>query len=165
MGGHSIVTREKTATDGADSHCRATKVTDPAFSSKPPQLKMQLLKPKTVTAPQLHLRITHTNAVDQAVATAAAAAAAAAAGSFCVSRPHGQRGGPRGAASGQGRARCGASNPRLFCCCSYRRTQDGDRAMCSATHTHSVLDAHPSENISPLNTRRTPFSPQMFKKK
>ena len=137
MGGHSVVTREKTATDGADSHCRATKVTDPAFSSKPPQLKMQLLKPKTVTAPQLHLRITHTNAVDQAVATAAAAAAAAAAaGSFCVSRPHGQRGGPRG---GRQRTRQGSvrglqpSLVLLLQLSSYTRWRPG-HVLC---HSHS----------------------------
>ena len=53
---------------------------------------------------------------------------------LCVPTPRAARRG-KGAASGESRARCGASDPRLFCCCSYRRTQDGDWAMCSATHT------------------------------
>ena len=64
-----------------------------------------------------------------------------------------------------GRARLGRRPPAdsvrgpLFCCCSYRRTQDGDRAMCSWVSTVRVLDANPlkhqltncSQNISMLS--------------
>ena len=150
MGGHSVVTREKTATDGADSHCRATKVTDPAFSSKPPQLKMQLLKPKTVTAPQLHLRITHTNAVDQAVATAAAAAA----GSFCVSRPHGQRGGGRGPPAE--RAGLGAGPQTLACSAAaaivVHKMATGPCAL--PLTLYNVLDAHPLKHWTTKYSRK-----------
>ena len=41
---------------------------------------------------------------------------------------------------GRQQTRCGAP---LFCCCSYRRTQDGARAMCSWVSTVRVLDAYP----------------------
>ena len=130
-----------------------------------PNPKMQLPTPRLSLAPGPHLRIRHTSAaVDQAVAGAAAAAAVGG-GSFCVGPD--PTGSSEAGEGGRQRARCGASNPRLFCCCSYRRrTQDGDRAMCSPTHTVRVLDAQPSLKHRPTkySQNTAPFPHQMFSK-
>ena len=100
----------------AHTHCRATKVTDPSaqLETNPTQNSPT---PALSLASRPHLRFTRTSAVDQAVAgraaAAAAAAAAGAAGSFCVSRPHGQRGGGRGPPAE--RAGLGAGPQTLAC--------------------------------------------------
>ena len=79
----------------AHTHCRPTKVTDPSAQLETNQ-KCNSPTLGVTLASRPHLRITGTNAVDQAVAGAAAAAD----GSFCLSRPHGQQqcglGGGRG---------------------------------------------------------------------
>ena len=98
----------------AHTHCPATKVTDPSaqLETNPTQNSPT---PALSLASRPHLRFTRTSAVDQAVAgrAAAAAAAAGAAGSFCVSRPHGQRGGGRGPPAE--RAGLGAGPQTLAC--------------------------------------------------
>ena len=153
---------EETSTGGAHSLQRSP---TPQSSRNHPQPKNATPHPGLSLAPRPHLRIRHTSAaVDQAVAGAAAAAAVGG-GSFCVGPD--PTGSSEAGEGGRQRARCGASNPRLFCCCSYRRrTQDGDRAMCSPTHTVRVLDAQPSLKHRPTkySQNTAPFHHQMFSK-
>ena len=136
----------------AHTHCRPTKVTDPSAhpETNPTQTSPT---PALSLVSRPHLRFCRTSAVDQAVAGRAAAAAGAAA-SFCVSRPHGQRGGGRGPPAE--RAGLGAGPQTLACSAAaaivVHKMATGPCAL--PLTLYNVLDAHPLKHWTTKYSRK-----------